>query len=279
MIEIYSEFLSDRYILETFGSSMPDGAPHCDISQINHSKVSIFARITDFQEFGKLLCVLDALNRKKIKYDLHFRYIPTRQDREQPNFPFTVEIYAKTISLFSRADTTSLYCPHGRSLEVFRKFIPNVIDFTGDSFWVDSIQNFKPNAVVIPDKGAAETILPYICKHIPYVNFILCEKTRDSVTGKLSNPIIHGDVTGKRLLIVDDICDGGGTFIQLADELKSKGASTLGLAVVHGIFSKGYKELNKRFETIYTTNSFRANPDFCIEVADDSHKVKMTYIR
>jgi ribose-phosphate pyrophosphokinase len=63
-------------------------------------------------------------------------------------------------------------------------------------------------------------------------------------------------------LIVDDICDGGGTFIGLAAELKNKNAGKLYLAVSHGIFSKGFDSL-KCFDKIFTTNSFK---DFDNEV-------------
>jgi len=56
---------------------------------------------------------------------------------------------------------------------------------------------------------------------------------------------------------VDDICDGGGTFIGLAKALKQKNAGNLYLAVSHGIFSKGFNELNKHFTKIFTTDSFK----------------------
>jgi len=58
-------------------------------------------------------------------------------------------------------------------------------------------------------------------------------------------------------LIVDDICDGGGTFLGLAKELKSKNAGKLYLAISHGIFSKGFESLAKDFQKIFTTDSFK----------------------
>ena len=39
--------------------------------------------------------------------------------------------------------------------------------------------------------------------------------------------------------MVDDLCDGGATFILLAKELLSKGAKEVHLFVSHGIFSRG----------------------------------------
>jgi ribose-phosphate pyrophosphokinase len=58
--------------------------------------------------------------------------------------------------------------------------------------------------------------------------------------------------------MVDDICDGGGTFLGLAEELKSKNAGKLFLAVSHGIFSKGISKLSSMFENIFTTDSIKS---------------------
>ena len=274
--------------------TMPDGAPHCDLFifpkdyiisnetmfrfVLGRYGLNIVAKITDFDEFGRLICVLDALNRlgiKNLTYELMICYIPTRQDREQPGFAFTTEIYAKILKEFSKAKRHHFYLPHGKSKDVFQTYLPNSTFLDGTSFFLEAVDLFKPDAIIIPDDGAKEAILSPLLIQRPYINYVRCTKIRDSKTGKLSAPNIIGDVKNKRLLILDDICDGGGTFLQLADELGIKGATQLGLAVYHGIFSKGYRELNKRFANIYTTNSFHEEPDFCIEVADDSRKVTM----
>ena len=85
-----------------------------------------------------------------------------------------------------------------------------------------------------------------------------CSKKRNVKNGKLEGFKVYEDnLSGKDCLIVDDICDGGGTFIGLAEELKKKNAGHLYLAVSHGIFNKGVDVLNKCFTKIYTTDSFR----------------------
>ena len=57
-------------------------------------------------------------------------------------------------------------------------------------------------------------------------------------------------------LIVDDIIDGGRTFIELSKELVRKGIdkSQINLYVTHGIFSKGFTELDKHFNKVYCHN-------------------------
>jgi ribose-phosphate pyrophosphokinase len=92
------------------------------------------------------------------------------------------------------------------------------------------------------------------------LDILHCTKVRDKATGKLS----HFSVPAKEefktsdVLLIDDICDGGGTFIGIADSLKDYGLK-LSLYVTHGIFSKGLEVLSKHFETIYTTDSFERN--------------------
>ena len=59
------------------------------------------------------------------------------------------------------------------------------------------------------------------------------------------------------LIVVDDICDGGYTFIQLAQVIKEEYGFTgdLHLVVTHGIFSKGFDDLNKYYTSINWVNS------------------------
>lgn len=87
-------------------------------------------------------------------------------------------------------------------------------------------------------------------------DFIQGYKIRDTKTGKLSGFDFNGDVKGKDLLIVDDICDGGGTFLGLTKILLEGGAKSISLYVSHGIFSKGLDILlDNGISHIYTTDS------------------------
>lgn len=106
------------------------------------------------------------------------------------------------------------------------------------------------DVIIATDKGAkdkAKTIaahykLPLVC----------CTKERDISTGKLSNPIVPERLDGKRVLIVDDLMDGGYTFIQLAQELYKQGATFIDLYVTHLIASKGLNVLTNSIHKVYT---------------------------
>ena len=57
-------------------------------------------------------------------------------------------------------------------------------------------------------------------------------------------------------LVIDDICDGGRTFINLAEKLLIMGANDLYLYVTHGIFSKGLPSIHEYYKHIYCDHIF-----------------------
>ena len=86
---------------------------------------------------------------------------------------------------------------------------------------------------------------------------VTCGKSRDVATGQLTRfQVFADDLKGQDCLIVDDICDGGSTFIGLAEALRGHNAGRLFLAVSHGIFSRGIAPLRSHFDTIFCTNAF-----------------------
>lgn len=108
--------------------------------------------------------------------------------------------------------------------------------------------------LIVPDKGARNKIPRAF--HSGQITY--CDKTRDPVTGKLSGFIVPNIELryNRPLVLVDDICDGGGTFIGIGKELqKYRKSITLILYITHGLFTKGVEELLKYFDCIVTTNS------------------------
>ncbi len=84
-------------------------------------------------------------------------------------------------------------------------------------------------------------------------------KKRDPETGKLSGFHVP-EMPVHPTLIVDDICDGGGTFIGIAEQLPF--IPDLALYTTHGIYSRGLDPLKAWFKRLYTTNSFKAAYSF-----------------
>jgi ribose-phosphate pyrophosphokinase len=106
------------------------------------------------------------------------------------------------------------------------------------------------------------------------------EKRASAVAKKLRVPLLHGwktrnvatgEITGfglersdvietprPRVLVVDDICDGGRTFIGLGGVLKERGLRA-DLYVTHGLFSQGTSKLLVHYDKIICTDSVEAH--------------------
>jgi len=122
------------------------------------------------------------------------------------------------------------------------------------------------NSVVIcPDKGAVQrtrAIVNAFEKDFQPEPIVYCEKVRDPATGQITHTDIKVDsLEGRTAIITDDICDGGYTFIKVAEQLRAKGASKVILFVTHGIFSKGLDVFDGLIDHVFTTDSFEHAPD------------------
>ena len=112
--------------------------------------------------------------------------------------------------------------------------------------------------LVCPDMGARKKI-DHVAKALGDRRVIYCDKKRDTKTGKLSG--FHVNTTGElcdadtNFLIVDDLIDGGGTFIGIADILRQTTAGKVFLAASFGIFSRGTCELAAAFDHIYVAET------------------------
>lgn len=117
--------------------------------------------------------------------------------------------------------------------------------------------------LLYPDEGASKRYQlrdNYGCNtYLIETSSVFCWKKRDAATGVMLGFEVPdlGEIQEAPILIIDDICDGGATFIGIAEALRGKGITApLALYVTHGIFSKGMAVLEQYFEKIYTSNSF-----------------------
>jgi ribose-phosphate pyrophosphokinase len=112
--------------------------------------------------------------------------------------------------------------------------------------------------VIIPDAGASKKAYSWL-RMFHDVNVLQGLKHRDPATGALSGFELVGDITHLHegtILVVDDICDGGGTFIGLMEEIPWT-EYRANLLVTHGLFTKGVDELKKTFDKIITLDVYR----------------------
>ena len=216
--------------------------------------IKIYWEYEDDSEIFQIANLLHYFNRKVsfTQIEIHVPYLPhARQDRfTNDEQPFSLEVLFNILHPY-RDDLIILV--EDIHSDVYKKYIDlDIINLVTDN---EILPELDYDYLVCPDKGARERV--EIFADDSY-KIIYCEKTRDPSTGRLGKPEIpphdRQAVNGAKLLIVDDICDGGGTFQLLAQELKSCGAKEVHLYVTHGIFSKGLDAMPD-IDKIFTTSS------------------------
>lgn len=122
--------------------------------------------------------------------------------------------------------------------------------------------------IIAPDAGASKRVWEtttnvmrnYNKRWWPGFKIVQAEKHRDVATGNITSTNVPvQDFKKQNCYIVDDLCDGGGTFIELAKVLKERNCGRIFLIVSHGIFSKGLEPFKGLIDGIYTTNSYSDN--------------------
>ena len=244
------------------------GEPHIKIDPNfdRSQKVTITHRINSFNDMGLLCLAADALNRLKVTLEtLIIPYFPAaRQDRVMvKGEPLSVKVYAdiinhlafKKVLIFDAHSEVTAAVLNNCKIVTNHVFIKRVIDQIGSEV-----------LLISPDGGALKKIYK-LSEFLGGIEVVECSKSRDVKTGVLKGfQVYDNDLRGRDCLIIDDICDGGGTFIGLAKELKNKNAGQLYLAVSHGIFSKGFESLTC-FERIFTTDSIKIiESDFVTQI-------------
>ena len=186
----------------------------------------------------ELLICIDALKRSSaaevncvIPY---FGY--ARQDRKaQPRQPITAKLAAKLIEA-AGADRIVTFDLHAQQIQGF--FECPVDELTTvpmiGQYFINKGVDLDNLVIVSPDHGGVkrarnlaeilEVPIAIIDKRRPRAN--VCE----AVT-------IIGDVNDKDVIIVDDICDTGGSLIAACNILRDNGAKSVSVAITHGIFS------------------------------------------
>lgn len=237
----------------------PDSQPHfvLETYERDFTTATIESSIKNPTELFQVLLAADVLRQHGFsELNLDIRYLlGARMDRAISSLePYTLQVVARVLNGvgFSRI----------RILDVHSEVATKLIRNSSNVLPHMVVENVRVSTgfpyIVCPDKGAIERV-----KDLAHGNYVIyCTKHRDMATGALTGFHVEGfDGEGQGLgsynevLIVDDICDGGGTFVGLAKELRKVGAKKVYLYVTHGIFSKGLEAL-EGIDKIFTTDSY-----------------------
>ncbi|MFM2166863.1 MAG: hypothetical protein RIS79_1234 [Verrucomicrobiota bacterium] len=228
------------------------------------SPVRILTRIRGGDDVMLLLLAVDALERAGVPSSLmtlSLPYLPyARQDRVMTSGEsFSLKVFSRLINSLEVAQV-EVFDPHS---DVGPALLDRCLPIANTAAAADYIRACvkSPRAILVsPDAGAYKKTSKLA--DLLGLDVVVATKSRSVTDGRLAPPHVLGDVSGRTCIIVDDICDGGRTFINLADALKEAGAAECHLFVSHGIFSQGYDALFERFASIGTTDSFQPAAEY-----------------
>jgi ribose-phosphate pyrophosphokinase len=240
-------------------------------------EITIIARIGNAQDIVALALLNNALGTSRQYRTLVLPYLPYgRADRQfREGDCAGLMVFGQLIGSMNFDNIVTL---DAHNHERAQYFVPFLTDKTASRFIERAVVNFardhgyerKCINVVFPDEGArARYQVPdrYAgnVSHVDTETFH-CSKHRDPITGSLLGFEVP-EMPDRPTIIIDDICDGGGTFVGIAKQLHERPVGPRGLYVTHGIFSKGFGELNTYFDNIYTTDSIpQKGPDKLVTV-------------
>ncbi|HEX7846492.1 MAG TPA: hypothetical protein VF476_11890 [Chitinophagaceae bacterium] len=229
----------------------PDNQPHVTVDGVEaRDQVRVICAITDSVKLIQLLETANALKHlDAVKKILTIPYLmAARYDRLMlAGDSFDLEVIANLVNScdFEKVQVLDVHS------EVALQLINNAENIN-NRFLVE--QYDKQEAVLIcPDKGAAKKIADYTSWNSRLKDVVYCTKSRDLSTGKITLLVEKPEECfNKNCVIIDDICDGGATFLAIASQIKP---AHLSLIVTHGIFSKGFAALSEKFDEIITSDS------------------------
>lgn len=235
----------------------------------------------------ELLLFDRAMEQLDQTYDLTISYMPySRMDRiQEKNTAFSLELLCDLFSIqLDGLNKLFILDPHSPiTLKLLHEFgvTAQEVDYSLAKNVIDYTQVDLNNAwVVFPDKGAAGR---YNAKDYP--NVIICDKTRDFATGKITGMTAHVHTMTTEpdenapILIIDDLCSYGGTFIRAIEAVKNLEqvrSNQAWLIVTHAEEALEKGSVLETFDKVFCTDSIATPANHKIinkDVFDPAHQV------
>lgn len=245
--------------------SFPAGERGCVITQRDcFDPEDILVLTLQFSGSDDIIDMLNVVNAVRNMYGkntdivLDAAYLPfSRQDRvTEYGSAFSLQMFVGIVKMcgFSKIRTMDVHSEVAAALFDAGSFHNE----PQDAIWYGSVHwlaRGHKTMLISPDAGAAKKIHA-LAKRVK-VGVVEANKVRDPQTGAITRTDINiGALDGiERAIIVDDICDGGRTFIELGKVIRAEGYDgELVLCVTHGVFSKGLTEDFNVFDRIMVKN-------------------------
>lgn len=236
----------------------PSGETHFRSEEFLPSFMEVTLKFESNDDIINLMLFDDFCVRTERTYSLKCSYIPSsRQDRVQTEEAFSLQVYTKILNDLKAREYLTYTDPHSEVTTALLNEHASEKPLVLPSYLKDIIEK-ESSVFVSPDLGAVKRTNK-LAEGKPV---LLVNKVRDYVTGEIiSTELLNANkISSNSFVVVDDICDGGRTFIELAKVLKETYSEdiNLHLYVTHGFFTKGLEVLSKAgYKTIGCFNDMQ----------------------
>lgn len=185
----------------------------------------------------ELLICIDALRRASARRVTavipYFGY--ARQDRKTDGrTPISAKLVANLIST-AGADRVLTMDLHAGQIQGFFD-IPTDNMVAGPVILKDIHNRYKSDDIMVVSPDVGGVVRARGLARRLECDLAIVDKRRPEA-GKSEVMNIIGDVSGRRCIMVDDMCDSGGTLCNAAQALKEAGATGVSAYVTHGVLS------------------------------------------
>ena len=241
----------------------PDGSSYVEVESF---PPQIEFRINSYEDLWTLTQIKDVYDHNNMQVELVLPCLLDAQaDRRFSQYqPHSLKLVLKHLNSLNFKNI-EIFHPHNAEIV---EAILNRVTILDNSYFIKQViskipvglENIgKDNHLILmsTDAGGFKPLMK-LCDKIGWKGETFsASKSRRYEDGKsiLTQQIDRQDFGGKDILIIDDICVKGGTFVGLAKMLKERNVGNLYLAVSHLTVPNPNLELITSFDQIFTTTS------------------------
>lgn len=240
----------------------PDGSFYVTVEELSDSFSFFLNSYTDLWELNQILDVYKHNGLTKPKVTIPCLLDAQADRRFEVNQPHGLKLILNFLN--SMYADFKVFHPHNS--EVVEMGLKNVNIIDNSEFILDVItyiesiinSNFANSGILMSSDAGSFKPLMKLCDKLKWQGETFsASKSRKYVDGicKLVQQIDKEDFGGKDILIIDDICVKGGTFIGLSKMLRERNVGNIYLAVSHLTLENVSEDLVNSFDKIFTTNS------------------------
>lgn len=186
----------------------------------------------------EMLMIIDAAKRASARHITavipYFGF--ARQDRkDKPRVPIAAKLVAKMLETAGATRIATMDLHADQIQGFFEKPVDHLYASTIFMPYLKSL-NLDNLMIASPDMGGSKRAYAY-SKHLK-CDVVICYKQRLKAN-VISHMELIGDVTGKNVVLVDDMVDTAGTLAKAADVMMERGALSVRALATHGLLSGG----------------------------------------